>query len=690
MATYDDLMVDIGNAPDDDQGDPLRTAFDKINQRFAELRVFLNNRGDWAPNTAYTADPNRDWVIVDGVGYLATSNHTSGATFAADLAAGKWVEADALLAIAEVDTLRDDLASTSQDKGADMVAGTEKELADYVALRAYAGSKTRVYITGALGAAKPAGIAGVFQHDPSDTTSADNGGTVIVGTDGRRWKRDFSGFVNVQWFGADPSGQADSTASGTAAISTGKSVYWPSGAYKVSPVTTGRPHSEPNRTSAWVLSNNQTMFGDGAASRLLWGTPATRQCFFKAANCSNVALKNLRFDGGYSSIIVDPTADGSVNGVLIEGCYFENLLIDVLGGNQLAIDSTSKFAKNITVRGCKTAGPTVHSVLFTNCYNAQAIGNSFNNVAGGFCVDASQGSRNVVIANNTADTCQYFCKVESSDSGAVNPTKFASHEVVIANNTAINVTFTGIFLNSAADHIAITGNVMVGFSTYGIFLDQASGFTHNGSVTVSGNVLSAAPASTDATGIRDSLTGGALPHVFANNVIDEVLQGIHIARKTAVITGGSISADSSCLLFSVSAVLDGIVVSGVKMTGASGINCDGTGQPVKRLTVTGCDIRFTSIGIYSQSAISQSVFSGNNINSAAPTLAGFLLESPANCSIQDNTINMNTSTLSSIFTATATTDCIITGNITNRPFTITAPSANTVTTGNITGATYVS
>lgn len=128
MSTYDTLMVDIGNAPNDDQGDPLRTAFDKINQRFAELRIFVNNRGDWQPNTAYTADPNRDWVIVAGVGYLATSNHTSGATFAADLAAGKWVEADAVNALnaaqdaqADVDALRADLASTASGKGAELV-----------------------------------------------------------------------------------------------------------------------------------------------------------------------------------------------------------------------------------------------------------------------------------------------------------------------------------------------------------------------------------------------------------------------------------------------------------------------------------------------------------------------------------------------------------------------------------------
>lgn len=229
MATYDTLQVDIGNAPNDDQGDPLRTAFDKINQRFAELRVFLRNRGDWAPNTVYTANPNRDWVIVNGVGYLATSNHTSGATFAADLAAGKWVNADAI-------QLRADLG---QPDGAKHVGGVDLQLADYTALRAYAGTKNRVYITGALGTSKPAGIAGVFQHDPSDTTSADNGGTIIVGSDGRRWKRDFDGTANVFWFMTEA--QSRDVMAGTltqnvrsaiqASFNASKRVYLPSGTY---------------------------------------------------------------------------------------------------------------------------------------------------------------------------------------------------------------------------------------------------------------------------------------------------------------------------------------------------------------------------------------------------------------------------------------------------------------------------
>jgi hypothetical protein len=81
----------------------------------------------------------------------------------------------------------------------------EAQLADYAALRAYNGGAVRAYITGALGAAKPAGIAGTFQVDASDTTSADNGGTIIVGGDGRRWKRDYVGEPTVDWWGCETS-----------------------------------------------------------------------------------------------------------------------------------------------------------------------------------------------------------------------------------------------------------------------------------------------------------------------------------------------------------------------------------------------------------------------------------------------------------------------------------------------------
>lgn len=115
------------------------------------------------------------------------------------------------------DTLRQDLASTAAGKGVQMIGGAEVPLPGYAALRAYTGEGKRVYITGILGTAKP-GIAGVFQYDQNDTTTTDNGGTIIVGNDGRRWKRDFNGEVSVLWFMTEA--QIADVMAGTALIDT--------------------------------------------------------------------------------------------------------------------------------------------------------------------------------------------------------------------------------------------------------------------------------------------------------------------------------------------------------------------------------------------------------------------------------------------------------------------------------------
>ena len=46
------------------------------------------------------------------------------------------------------------------------------------------------------------GLQGSYIFDPTDTTSVDNTGIVIQDASGRRYKRAFSGAVNVKWFGA--------------------------------------------------------------------------------------------------------------------------------------------------------------------------------------------------------------------------------------------------------------------------------------------------------------------------------------------------------------------------------------------------------------------------------------------------------------------------------------------------------
>jgi hypothetical protein len=120
------------------------------------------------------------------------------------------------------------------------------QLADYTALRAYTGTRRSVYVTGYLVTAAPSGIAGTFVLDATDTTSADNGGTIIVDALGRRWKRSFVGPKHVDWFGANPSGTTNSDTAINNALATvgsfAETFLFSNGNYKLgNSITTTKP-----------------------------------------------------------------------------------------------------------------------------------------------------------------------------------------------------------------------------------------------------------------------------------------------------------------------------------------------------------------------------------------------------------------------------------------------------------------
>jgi hypothetical protein len=94
----------------------------------------------------------------------------------------------------------------------------DKYVSNYTDLRAVASNVSSVYVSGYSATTAPSGIAGLFVRDDSDTTSADNNGTIIVASNGKRWKRVFDSLVSVRWFGAKGDGVADDTSAIQAAI----------------------------------------------------------------------------------------------------------------------------------------------------------------------------------------------------------------------------------------------------------------------------------------------------------------------------------------------------------------------------------------------------------------------------------------------------------------------------------------
>jgi hypothetical protein len=86
-------------------------------------------------------------------------------------------------------------ASENGGRKRDTLSDTVQVLDDYASLRAYEGDARSVFL-------RHAGTAGLFAANEQDRVSRDDGGTVIVAADHRRWERVFSGPIDVAWFGA--------------------------------------------------------------------------------------------------------------------------------------------------------------------------------------------------------------------------------------------------------------------------------------------------------------------------------------------------------------------------------------------------------------------------------------------------------------------------------------------------------
>ena len=138
------------------------------------------------------------------------------------------------------------------------------------------------------------GGGGHYTYDPTDTTSADNGGTIIVANDGGRWKLQYTSAVSVRQFGAKGDGITDDLTAFNRASVLGATVSIPSGRYQLSTnptvgtagytvdptVTYSNPAAYPNLRRGFFTDINTAQFGNGANivrlnDRVMVGTATT-------------------------------------------------------------------------------------------------------------------------------------------------------------------------------------------------------------------------------------------------------------------------------------------------------------------------------------------------------------------------------------------------------------------------------
>lgn len=129
--------------------------------------------------------------------------------------------------------------------GVDLVGGAGRVVSSIAGLRSLL--KTGVPSAFVTGYYLPGdGGGGSYSLVPLDTTSADNGGTIIVATDGGRWYLNYNGEVSIKQFGCKGDGVTNDTTALQAAVSwaygvstalPAHSLYAPTGTYLNSGIT---------------------------------------------------------------------------------------------------------------------------------------------------------------------------------------------------------------------------------------------------------------------------------------------------------------------------------------------------------------------------------------------------------------------------------------------------------------------
>lgn len=264
------------------------------------------------------------------------------------------------------------------------------------------------------------GGGGTFYYD-AGASDTDNAGTVIAPNAGSgRWKRIYSGAVNVKWFGAKGDGTTDDTAAINASIAASKDILVPPGTYKVS--------------STITIPDNGSIIGEGRAQSVILAdsisgstiyngssfTTGQRVSGLKITGVATTGIKIYNCSPCYvGDVHVHGTFDYGFEFSLSFGCKLEYLSTDGATIGVAAFRVSNYFNANNCTHWYTQTSEIPIGVLFDT--GNSCSGNVFNNLTLQGCVVGLQ-TNDVFVKGLTINGLYTEATVTAMSLGTTNAT----------------------------------------------------------------------------------------------------------------------------------------------------------------------------------------------------------------------------------------------------------------------------